>query len=112
VNPNHVWLNAAAQTPDPGSIYHYYRRLIALRRAEPVITGGDFSLVDAVPDSVYAFRRRLGARSLSIFANLSSTAVSPTGLAAEPGRIVLGNYSEDVREPGRLAPWEVRAYRA
>ena len=111
VNPNHAWLNARAQTSEPGSVYHYYRRLIALRHTEPVITGGDFTLLPSVPDSVYAFRRRLGEHSVEVYANLSDLGVLLPGLAAGSGRLLLGNYPEDAQETGRLAPWEVRAYR-
>ena len=109
VHPNHDWLNAAAQRADPGSIYHYYRRLIELRHTEPVVTGGDFELIDAVPDSVYAFRRRLGGQSVEVYANLSDAAVSLTGFDLAPGRILMGNYPEHVRISTQLAPWEVWA---
>ena len=110
-NPNHVWLNAATQTADPRSIYHYYRRLIALRRAQPAITSGEFGLLDAAHETVYAFRRRLGGQSIEVYANLSDTAVSLEAIALEPDRILLGNYAEDERESARLGPWEVRIYR-
>lgn len=31
VNPNYTWLNLEAQQADPDSVYHFYKRLIALR---------------------------------------------------------------------------------
>ncbi|MGQ0843348.1 MAG: alpha-glucosidase [Sporichthyaceae bacterium] len=108
-NPNHVWLNAAAQVADPQSVYHYYRRLIALRHRDPVVADGDFALL--LPDhaTVYAFRRRLGVATLEVFANLSDAPV--TFDAEDPARVVLGNYLPGQREPSSLAPWEVRVYR-
>ncbi len=111
VNPNHEWLNAAAQTADPGSVYSFYRRLIELRHAESVVRNGDFALLTPVPDSVYAFRRRLGEQSLEVYANLSDSAVALPDLTAAGDQILLGNYPEDAREAGQLAPWEVRTYR-
>src|SRR5580693_331777 len=38
VNPDHVEVNAAAEAGDPGSVYEHYRRLIALRHADHVVT--------------------------------------------------------------------------
>jgi oligo-1,6-glucosidase len=111
VNPNHAWLNAAAQAADPRSIYHYYRRLIALRRTEPAATRGDFELLEPAHETVYAFRRRLaGQGSLDVYANLSDTTAALPG-ALQPGPVLLGNYPEDERGPGELAPWEVRICR-
>lgn len=111
VNPNHGWLNASRQRTDPGSVYHYYRRLIALRHSEPVITDGDFTLLPSVPDAVYAFRRRLGEQSVEVYANLSDVPVLLPGLAAGSDRLLLGNYPADAHESHQLAPWEARAYR-
>ncbi len=109
VHPNHEWLNAATQRADPGSIYHYYRRLIALRHTEPVVTSGDFELIAAVPETVYAFRRRLGEQCLEVYANLSNAAVSLDEFDLASGRILLGNYPEHDRMSAQLAPWEVWA---
>jgi oligo-1,6-glucosidase len=109
VHPNHDWLNAAAQWADQGSIYHYYRRLIAWRHTEPVVTGGDFEVITEVPDSVYAFRRRLGEQCIEVYANLSDDPVSLEGFEPASGRIALGNYPEHVWISTHLAPWEVWA---
>ena len=48
VNPDHTEVNAAAEVGDPGSVFEHYRRLIALRHADPVVTDGDFELL--LPD--------------------------------------------------------------
>ena len=45
INPDHATVNAAAQVGDPGSVFEHYRRLIALRHEDPVVTDGDFELL-------------------------------------------------------------------
>ena len=45
INPDHTEVNAAAEVGDPGSVFEHYRRLIALRHADPVVTDGDFELL-------------------------------------------------------------------
>ena len=117
VNPNHVQINAAKQRADPSSIYHYYRRLIELRRRDPVVVEGDFGLLDlddiagdGVADRVYAFRRTLGAQQLTVMANLSGTPVAFVRHIA--GTVVLANRPTEFRDPAALAPWEARIYRS
>ena len=58
VNPDHVTVNAAAQLDDPGSVLAHYRRLIALRHEDPVVTDGDFELLLPDHPAIWAFLRR------------------------------------------------------
>ena len=59
VNPNANHINAAAQVDDPDSVYSFYRQVIALRHAEPVVSHGDFTMLLPRDEHVYAFVRSL-----------------------------------------------------
>ena len=48
VNPNYVTINAAAAVADPSSVFHHYRKLIALRHSDPLLVDGRFDLL--LPD--------------------------------------------------------------
>ena len=52
--------NVARQAADPGSTLNLYRKLIALRQATPALRYGSLALVDDVPETVLAYRRRDG----------------------------------------------------
>jgi oligo-1,6-glucosidase/alpha-glucosidase len=52
-----------------------YRRLLALRRAEPALAVGDIALVDA-PAGVLAYDRIAEGRRLSVLLNLTDRAVT------------------------------------
>ncbi len=110
INPNYVWLNAASQYADPKSVYAFYRELIALRHAEPIVVHGDFALLMPDHEQVYAFCRRLGDRVWEIYANLSDNTVQMNFEDLSLGEIRLGNYLAEEREVGGLAPWEIRVY--
>lgn len=110
VNPNHTWLNAADQLDDPGSVYHHYRALIALRHTNPVVVDGDFTLLQTERADLYAFRRALGDQRLDVFANLSDRTVSMDEVA-DSAELVLSNYPNAAAAPDRLAPWEAQVYR-
>ncbi|MDP1027552.1 alpha-amylase family glycosyl hydrolase [Sphingomonas sp. KR1UV-12] len=70
LNPDWRTRNVAAEVADPRSMLALYRALLALRRAEPALAVGSFTLLDA-PAGVLAYRREEGGRSLSILLNLT-----------------------------------------
>jgi oligo-1,6-glucosidase len=116
VNPDHVEVNVAAQRDDSDSVLAHYRRLIALRHAEPVVVSGDFAMLLPQDERVYAFTRTLGGTSLLVLGNFSGEpAPAPVPDAAEWARAELlvgreGAPGTDA-DPIVLAPWEGRAYR-
>ena len=42
VNPNYQQINAADQLKDPDSVFHYYQKLIRLRKEMDIIVYGEF----------------------------------------------------------------------
>jgi len=62
--------NVEAMSADEGSMLSLYRRLIALRRASPVLQLGDYVAVSA-DDDVLVFERRLGDARLTVALNFS-----------------------------------------
>ncbi|AWB43576.1 glucohydrolase [Paenibacillus sp. CAA11] len=59
VNPNYPDIHAEEAMADPDSIFHYYRKLIRLRKKEPVLAYGDFRLVDEEHEQVFCYTRQL-----------------------------------------------------
>ncbi|OIJ25563.1 alpha-glucosidase [Nocardioides luteus] len=110
INPNHSWLNVAAQRGAPGSVYEYYRALIALRHHLPVVVDGHFAAVDTGRDQIYSFRRQLDGTTLTVDANLSDLPVSVDRDDRVARDLVLANYPRRRIDPDRLEPWEVRVY--
>ena len=45
---------------DPESVFHHYRKLIALRHNEPAVVDGDFTMLLPDDERLYAFTRALG----------------------------------------------------
>jgi len=113
-NPNHVEINAAAQLADPGSVFHHYRRLIALRHTEPVVAQGDFTMLLPDDERVYAFTRRLGEVVLLVLGNFSASTVVagvPDAQAWARAELLIGNYPAPPAPDLALRPWETRVYR-
>ena len=105
VNPNHVEINARAAMADEDSVWHHYRRLIELRHSEPAVAHGDFTMLHAQHEQLYAFTRRHEGTELLVLANFSG---EPVAVDAPDGDLLLTN----VAAPGAgLEPWEARVYR-
>ena len=71
VNPNTETINVAAQEGDPDSVLNFYRQLITLRKAEPVLVYGNYDLILAEDPQIYAYTRTLEGQKLVVICNLS-----------------------------------------
>jgi len=114
VNPNHEHINAAQQVGDPRSVFHYYRRLIALRKTDRVMAFGDFEMLLPSDSQVYAFTRTLGDEGLLVLANWSNEAIERTLEFARADMVtVMHNYEDAPAFDSALSlrPWEVVVYR-
>lgn len=113
VNPNYTEINAEAAVADPESIFHYYRKLIALRKQNPVMVYGDYELIMQDHEQIYAYTRTLNQEKWLIVLNFTGEPVMldlPDGLHTEGSRMIITNYSEDGMNVGELRPYEARVY--
>jgi len=102
---NYPTINAQAEMADPHSVRAYFKRLIALRKAEPVIQEGDVRFVEGLEGSpIIAFWRTLGKTRLLVQCNFSGEEVG--ALDAEGSELLIGNYDEP---SDMLRPYEARA---
>ncbi|SEA51553.1 oligo-1,6-glucosidase [Bowdeniella nasicola] len=110
LNPAAREINAAAQVGVAGSVFEFYRELIALRRELPVLVAGDFellspALIDAERPTVWAVRRTFEGEQLTALANFSREDVDiPEQWWPAGAEVVL--TSEDVTA-GQLRGWQV-----
>jgi oligo-1,6-glucosidase len=117
VNPNYKEINARAEIADEDSVFHHYRRLIELRHTEPAVVHGDFHMLLADHNQVYAFTRRYSSTELLVLANFSGEPVTveiPDAYRWKGTELVLANYPVDTAEDIQrfaLRPWEARVYR-
>jgi oligo-1,6-glucosidase len=109
---NHTIVNAEAETADPESVLHHYRRLIELRHTDAVVVDGRFDLLLPEHPALWAFTRSLGGRVLLVLANLSgeTVTIAPDDVPALSGSDVLLPTHEAPHDL-TLRPWESRIHR-
>lgn len=57
VNPNYREINAKAETADPDSVFHYYKKLIALRKQNPIMVYGKYESLLPDSEELFAYTR-------------------------------------------------------
>ena len=108
VNPNYKEINAKDQLARPDSVFHYYQKLIRLRKEQEVIVYGTYDLL--LPDSkeIYAYTRTLGEEKLLVVCNFYEPEVSfelPEEFAG--GTCLISNYPEvSLKAEMTLRPYE------
>ena len=71
VNPNYKEINAAQQLKDPNSIFHYYQKLISLRKEKDIIVYGEFEPLYRDDEQIFVYTRKLDQEKLLTVCNFS-----------------------------------------
>ncbi len=72
VNPDYKEINAKAETSDPDSVFHYYKKLIALRKKYPVIVYGKYELLLEDSEQLFVYTRTYENEKLLTVCNFSN----------------------------------------
>jgi alpha-glucosidase len=100
VHPNHAWRNVAAQEADPGSLLHFTRKLIALRREHPALRRGDYLPLDGLGGTML-YLRRTDKETILVALNFSGRSAR---LSLPEGSWQLLLASPGVSDPSELPP--------
>ena len=117
LNSNYQRINVSEQIQNPFSIYHYYRKLIQLRKKYPVLVYGNYDLILAESDQMYAYTRTLENEKFMIMTNLfnlNAICSFPQELKKNDMTLMISNYEVNQNEDlERLTfrPFEARVYR-
>jgi trehalose-6-phosphate hydrolase len=97
VAENYKKINVQQALADKNSVFHYYRKLIEIRKEVDVITTGDYS--DLMPEhpQLFCYQRRSEQQTLICINNYYGESVEcelPSNLQIQQGKYILGNYPE------------------
>ncbi len=71
VNPNYKEINAEQEKKDPKSIFHYYQKLIRLRKENTIFTEGKFELLLEKDPQIFAYTRTNEQEKMCVIANFT-----------------------------------------
>lgn len=108
VNPNYREINVAKEMADPDSVFHYYQKLIALRKLEKIIIYGSYQLLEPDNENLYVYTRTMDNEKLLVICNFTKEETEydiPEEFAE--GRVLIGNLQRETAQ-GRIClhPYE------
>lgn len=108
VNPNYTEINAKAELEDPDSVFHYYQKIIGLRKKEKVMVYGTYQLLDPDNEKLYVYTRTLDNAKLLVICNFTEEEEAysiPEEFSK--GEVLISNYHrETVEKEILLKPYE------
>ena len=117
VNPNYKEINVEQNLANPNSVFYYYKKLIKLRKENPIMTYGDYQDLSSGDRHVYTYTKSyLEIRWLVLLnhADHESSFSLPEGLSEEKKQLIIANYQDvtgqESIEKLILRPHEARIY--
>jgi oligo-1,6-glucosidase len=110
VNPNYTNVNVEALEKDSNSTLNYFRKLVQLRKSNPVLIYGKYTLLDKDNPKVFAYTRELDGKKMLIALNFSAeNAIYEPGFSLVKSKIISNNYNKfvaDKKNTAILRPYE------
>ena len=106
VNPNYKKINVADQLKREDSVFHYYQKLIRLRKENEIIVYGNYELLLPEDENIFAYIRTLDNQKLLVVCNFSKSEQKFDFQGYENAKVLISNYNRDAREDGILKPYE------
>ena len=114
VNPNYTEINAEKEVSDNNSVFHYYRKLIELRKRHDIIVYGGYQLLMEEDSRVFAYIRKLEEETLLVLCNFTDEELQvsiPHEFYGEEVECLISNYKQPSKENrNRLRPYEAVVY--
>lgn len=108
VNPNYTEINAKAETADVNSVFHYYKKLITLRKENPVVVYGRYEALMEDSEELFVYTRELDDEKLLVVCNFCDHAAGftiPTDFVGAP--CLISNVENEYDKAGMtLKPYE------
>lgn len=109
VNDNYKEINAKSQVDDENSIFNCYRQLIKFRKEYPVFVDGDFTLLLADDENIFAYKREYVGKSMVVVCNFHGQTIDmPLTEECKDMELLISNYTKG--DEAVLRPYEARIY--
>ncbi|GEP65081.1 alpha-glucosidase [Clostridium beijerinckii] len=117
VNPNYKEINVKSQLKDENSIFNYYKKLIKIRKTNPVVVHGKYELILEENKEIFAYTRTLENEMLLVICNFTGNEtefVLERKFEFKSKELLISNYNVNENDPIdsiELKPYESRIYK-
>lgn len=103
VNDNHQTINVVAQNKDPKSILNHFRKMVKLRKDNPVLVYGQYQILQESHSEIYAYTRTLDEQQVLVLLNFSKKQASITlEETTNTGTLLINNYDRLDAKEGQI----------
>lgn len=71
VNKNYSAINVAAEEKDSASVLNHCRKMVKLRKENPVLVYGEYKLIQPEHQAIYAYSRKLNGKEMLVLLNFT-----------------------------------------
>ena len=106
INPNYKQINVKDILTDKNSIFYTYKKLVQLRKNNPIMIWGDFELLDT-PDTIFAYKRSYQDKVWLVVNNFSND-MQTASFDEKIDDVIIQNYNHTLKDISKLelSPWE------
>lgn len=104
VNESKEHINVESDLNNPNSIFKHYKKLIQLRKDNPILVDGVFKNVEQENDNLFIYQRILNDKTWQVMVNASNSEQQIPVENQVDGKVILSNY-HDVQKD-MLRPYE------
>lgn len=110
INDNYKDINVQDALDDPNSVYHYYKKMIRIRRESETLIYGEYELIFGDHEDIYAYLRHGKDEDYLVVVNMFNKEVDIDYSDYTVDELVLSNYDvDDATETNfTLRPYEAR----
>lgn len=103
VNDNHQTINVVAQNKDPKSILNHFRKMVKLRKDNPVLVYGQYQILQESHSEIYAYTRTLDEQQVLVLLNFSKKQATITlEETTKTGTLLINNYDRLDAKEGQI----------
>ncbi|MBT8280846.1 MAG: alpha-glucosidase [Muriicola sp.] len=113
VNSNYKTVNVVVQEHDANSVLNYFKKAVKLRKDNPLLVYGAYTLLLPEHEKIYAYTREWEGKKMLVLLNFSSEMVPlPVPVNEELEEVLLNNYEQVIYEEGvfSLQPYQALVY--
>ncbi len=110
VNPNKTSISVKSQQSDIESVLSYFKHMIALRKAHPLLVYGSYLPIETEHEKLFVYSREWDKEKWIIVLNFSPENINfPTVLLMGKSVVMISNYDGIIGKV--IRPWEAVVYR-
>lgn len=116
VNANYVNINVEQDQQSSESIFHYYKKMIQLRKHSKALLYGEYQLIMPLDPRIYAYTRTIDDEQVVVILNFSSTPsefIWPDEFISADKELLIANLEvkqDKKHDTINLEPYEARVY--